>query len=148
METIIKKMPVLRYVPKEENVTIYKTADGTEFLSLDDALWHEIELKYEEDTPIVDNGDTISIGYTWYKARDRKELEYLIIRLSRKYTTRNVKSLKVGEWFSVVYDIDSDGPDTVSFVPLSEVKEDIKRLIKSLNDKDKEIALKESNKDI
>lgn len=142
MEKIIKKILVPKYIQvqsdefKEE--VIYKTFDGKEFISYDDAFEHEDELKYGDEIPYYDNGDIVSTGDTWYKARDKDELEYLIRRLSKnkynKYSPRGEKKINPGEWFSVVYDYDPNGPDTVTFVPLNELKEDVRDLLKNLHE--------------
>jgi hypothetical protein len=138
MEKITKRVMIPKYVQVQseefEEVEIYKTSDGLEFISFSDALEHESILKYGEEIICVATGGLISTGYSWYKARDQEELEYLIRRLSGRYIAENAEYIKAGEWFSIVYEQDSNGPDTATFVPLRSLKEDYEQLLKDLSE--------------
>lgn len=139
MKTIITKKLKVKYVPVEtdeiETVETYQTIDGNIFEQFSDATHHEAELKFknvEKTTfwfPMVDD--------TWYKAKDKDELEFLKNYLAKTYGKRYGESrLKVGEWFTVVSrDRDGTGYFADHFLPLNKLKDDYVKLLEQLEGK-------------
>ncbi len=137
MKTITTKRMIPKFIEVQsddfEIVEEYQAEDGKVFSDLGEAVKHESQTKFNiiEKTsfwfPTIDD--------TWYKARDQKELDFLVNRLSVNYGGRRygVTKLKPGEWFThVAKDRDGVGTTADHFVPLSKLKECYAELLKLL----------------
>jgi hypothetical protein len=139
MEKIVKKVTVPKYIQVQSDdykeVIIYKTSDDKEFASSKEAQNHEDELLYEKLPHVSYN--IVSTGYSWHKANTQEELDALIRHTSSRFVSRNTEELKLGEWFTIVYDYNDNSYDTATYVPLNELAADIKELMELLNEKER-----------
>ena len=137
-EIIIKKeKTVLQRVPtgEFEEVIKYKTTDGTEFDSVYDAKKHDriFVLNRAEKVEIDLDMYDFDIGGPWFKAKNQTELQDLRDALSSGASRiYNVMETKIGEWFTTHYEYDPDGPDTVKFITLSRLQNNIHLLMEQL----------------
>jgi hypothetical protein len=142
VKTIKEKKPKTKFVEVETNeleiIERYQTEDGKIFTELREANKHEANLKLAETEQF--SYWFPMIADTWYKAKDKEELEFLKNKLSETYGRRYGEGrLKVGEWFTVVHkDRDGNGNYADHFVPLSKLKESFYELVSLLQERDDE----------
>ena len=128
MEVIRKEIPTGVFYDQKS----YEAYDGTVFSRLEDAQAHETKLIFLEIERREIEIDSYYLSDVWYKAKNQEQLDRLIKVYSAEYILFNEEELRVGEWFSVFYDYDPNGPDTVEFITLNNLQNNIRSLMEQL----------------